>query len=171
MRAYMRKRRERERAVIGEPPVERPPIRGRRPPPPRERKVRWGARAEALKAVAEDMIDDKPRTMMERLAQDYERMAMTAPGYWMAQAGMFRPAVKVYLGGVLRPAIEAYLDGGEMTSTELLALQAYLKRSITVPNCRGEGVAGLRERVEGLDTREKLKEWLGDALDIGIDTL
>ena len=75
------------------------------------------------------------------------------------------------IGGVLRPAIEAYLGGGEMTSTELMALQAYLKRSFTERNWRGEGVESLRERVEGLDTREKLKEWLRDALELGINPL
>jgi hypothetical protein len=74
-------------------------------------------------------------------------------------------------GGVLRPAVEAYLQGGEMTSTELMALQAYLKRSIMAPNWRGKGVEDLRERVEDLDTRKKLGAWLDDALDIGIDPL
>jgi hypothetical protein len=34
-----------------------------------------------------------------------------------------------------------------------------------------ERVEGLRERVEDLDTREKLEAWLDDALDIGIDPL
>ena len=108
-----------------------------------------------MKAIAEDMIGDEPPAMTERLAQDYQRMAGRMDG----------------IGGVLRPAIEAYLDGGEMTSTELMALQAYLKRSITEPNWRGDGVEGLRERVEGLDTREKLKEWLHDALELGINPL
>jgi hypothetical protein len=92
---------------------------------------------------------------------------MTAPGYWMDRTG-----------GLLRPAVEAYLHGGEMTPTGLMALQAYLKRSIPAPNWRGEGVEGLRERVEDLrerveelDTREKLEAWLDDALDIGIGPL
>jgi hypothetical protein len=85
---------------------------------------------------------------------------MTARGYSVDRTG-----------GVLRPAVEAYLHGGEMTSTELMALQAYLKRSITTPNWQGEVVEGLRERVEDLDTRKKLEAWLDDALDIGIDPL
>ena len=92
---------------------------------------------------------------------------MTAPDYRMDRTG-----------GLLRSAVEAYLHGGEMTPTGLMALQAYLKRSIRAPNWRGEGVEGLqqrvedlRERVEDLDTREKLEAWLDDALDIGIDPL
>ena len=92
---------------------------------------------------------------------------MTAPDYRMDKTG-----------GLLRAAVEAYLHGGEMTPTALMALQAYLKRSIPAPNWRGEGVEGLqervedlRERVEDLDTREKLEAWLDDALDIGIDPL
>ena len=92
---------------------------------------------------------------------------MTAPGDRMDRTD-----------GLLRPAVEAYLRGGEMTPTGLMALQAYLKRSIPAPNWRGEGVEGLRERVEDLrervedlDTREKLEAWLDDALDIGIDPL
>ena len=92
---------------------------------------------------------------------------MTAPGYRMRRTG-----------GLLRRAVEAYLRGGEMTPTGLMALQAYLMRSITVPNSRGKGIEvlrkhieDLRERVEDLDTREKLEAWLDDALDIGIDPL
>ena len=85
---------------------------------------------------------------------------MTAPGYRMRRTG-----------GLLRRAVEAYLRGGEMTPTGLMALQAYLKRSIPAPNWRGERVEDLRERVEDLDTREKLEAWLDDALDIGIDPL
>ena len=183
MRTYMRKRREHERAVIGEPTGERPPVKERRPPPPgaccpaeeaqvanasdkaqvddrvRRREYmrtymrkRRDERA-ALEAVAEDMIGDA--AMMERLAQDYEYTAERMDG----------------IGGVLGPAVEVYLGGGEMTSTELMALQAYLKRSITEPSWQGEGVESLRTRVEGLDTREKLKEWLGDAHELGIDPL
>jgi hypothetical protein len=92
---------------------------------------------------------------------------MTAPDYRMDKTG-----------GLLRAAVEAYLHGGEMTPTALMALQAYLKRSIPAPNWRGEGVEGLRkrvedlrERIEDLDTRGKLEAWLADALDIGIDPL
>jgi hypothetical protein len=99
---------------------------------------------------------------------------MTARGHGMDRTG-----------SLLRPAVEAYLHGGEMTPTGLMALQAYLKRSIEAPNWRGEHIEGLREgtedlydriedlreRVEDIGTREKLEAWLDDALDIGIDPL
>jgi hypothetical protein len=92
---------------------------------------------------------------------------MTAHGYWMVRTG-----------GLLRPVVEAYLHGGEMAPTGLMALQAYLKRSITAHDRRDAGVEGLRdriedlrERVEDLDTREKLKAWLRDAHELRIDPL
>lgn len=97
---------------------------------------------------------------------------MTASGYWIeTTGGGLRPAVKPYLGGGLRPAVEAYLGGAELSETGLMVLRQYLKRSITAPNWRGAGVEDLRERVEDLDTRGKLKEWLGDAHELGIDPL
>ena len=84
---------------------------------------------------------------------------------------MFRPWVKPYLGGGLRPAVEAYLGGAELSETGLMVLRQYLKRSIPTPNWRGGRVEGLRERVEDLDTREKLREWLDAAHELGIDPL
>jgi hypothetical protein len=97
---------------------------------------------------------------------------MTASGSWIERTGGgFRPGVKPYLGGGLRPAVEAYLGGAELSGTGLMVLRQYLQRSITAPNWRGGGVESLRERVEYLDTREKLKEWLSDARELGIDPL
>jgi hypothetical protein len=84
------------------------------------------------------------------------------------------PAEEDETGCVLRPVVEAYLGGSETTSTEL-ALQAYLKRSITAPNCvvglRQRVVTRLRECVGDLYTREELEEWIGDALELRIDPL
>ena len=184
-RAYMRPWRAGSRAgqapepepqVEENPVVEAPPVKERKPPPKGERKARWAARAEGMK-IAENMLIDETRAMLEHgsgLRAHVGAPGMTAPGYRMRRTG-----------GLLRRAVEAYLRGGEMTPTGLMALQAYLKRSITAPNWRGEGVEGLRERVEDLrervedlrervedlDTREKLEAWLDDALDIGIDPL
>ena len=144
------------------PVVEAPPVKERKPPPKGERKARWAARAEEMK-IAENMLMDETRAMLEHgsgLRAHVGAPGMTAPGYRMRRTG-----------GLLRRAVEAYLRGGEMTPTGLMALQAYLKRSIPAPNWRGEGVEGLRERVEDLDTREKLEAWLYDALNIGIDPL
>ena len=179
-RAYMRPWRAGSRAgqapepekqpqVEENPVVEAPPVKERMPPPKGERKARWAARAEEMK-IAENMLMDETRAMLEHgsgLRAHVGAPGMTAPGYRMRRTG-----------GLLRRAVEAYLRGGEMTPTGLMALQAYLKRSIPAPNWRGEGVEGLRERVEDLrervedlDTREKLEAWLDDALDIGIDPL
>ena len=51
------------------------PVKERKPPPKGEPKARWAARAEDMKTLAENMLMDEPCAMMERLAQDYERMS------------------------------------------------------------------------------------------------
>jgi hypothetical protein len=87
MRAYMRRWRARSRAgqapelpkkqpqVEENPARETPPFKGRKPPPIGEREARWAARAEEMETLAENMLMDEPHAMMERLAQDYERMS------------------------------------------------------------------------------------------------
>jgi hypothetical protein len=171
MPPHMRRWRARLRAVEAPEPEKQPqvegnptpPIKERKPPSRGERKVRWAARAEEMKTLAENIL--------RRAARDDEATGsglrahlgapgMTARGYWMNETS-----------GILRPTVEAYLGGVELSETGLMALRQYLERSITAPNWRGEGVEGLRERIEDLDTREKLEAWLDDALDIGIDPL
>ena len=85
-----------------------------------------------------------------------------------------RPSLKVETRSAGKPSSSAArrmprFGGGEVDGRH--GRRQYLKRSITAPNWRDEGVEGLRERVEGLDTREKLKEWLGDAHELGINPL
>ena len=83
-RAYMRPWRAGSRAgqapepepqVEENPVVEAPPVKERKPPPKGERKARWAARAEEMKTLAENVLMGEPRAMMERLAQDYQRMS------------------------------------------------------------------------------------------------
>ena len=82
-RTYMRRWRARSRAVGAtepetQPQVEENParrVKQRKPPPKGERKARWVARAEEMRTLAENMLMGEPRAMMERLAQDYERMS------------------------------------------------------------------------------------------------
>ena len=82
-RAYMRPWRAGSRAgqapepekqpqVVKNPVDEAPPVKERKQPPKGERKA---ARAEEMKTLAENMLMDETRAMMERLAQDYERMS------------------------------------------------------------------------------------------------
>jgi hypothetical protein len=171
MPPYMRRWRARLMAVEApeaekQPQVEgnpAPPIKERKPPSKGEREVRWAARAEEMKTLAENILRRAARddgAAGSGLRAHIGARGMTARGYWMNETS-----------GILRPTVEAYLGGGELSETGLMVLRQYLERSITASNSRGEGVEGLRERIADLDTREKLEAWLDDALDIGIDPL
>jgi hypothetical protein len=74
MRNYMRRWRERSRAVVEEkqasPEDEKEPFVQKKPRP-KDRGTRWVERAEELKVIAEGMVADELRAMMERMAQDY----------------------------------------------------------------------------------------------------
>jgi hypothetical protein len=108
---------------------EAPPVKERKPPSKGERGAGWAAHAEEMKTLAENMLMDDTRAMLEHgsgLRAHVGAPTMTASGYRMGRTG-----------GLLRAAVEAYLRGGEITPTGLMALQAYLKRSIT-------GIGGAR---------------------------
>lgn len=116
-----------------------------------------------MKTHAEDMLRRAARddgAAGSGLRAQIEALGMTARGYWANKTS-----------GILRTAVEAYLSGDELGETGLIALRQYLKRSIPEPNWRCGGLDGLHQRVEGLDTREKLKEWLRDAHKLGVDPL
>lgn len=85
---------------------------------------------------------------------------MAELGYWMYETS-----------GVLRPAVEAYLLGRLMTEAEIAALRAYLRQWIFAPVWWGDGIAGLRDRIDGLTTREAIAAWLDAADEFGIDPL
>lgn len=116
-----------------------------------------------MKTLAEDMLRRAARddgAAGSGLRAHIEARGTTARGYRVNKTN-----------GILGPAVEAYLGGDELGETGLIALRQYLKRSIPEPSWRVEGVEGLHQRVEGLDTREKLKEWLLDARELGINPL
>lgn len=87
-------------------------------------------------------------------------MASACPGYWMRETS-----------GVLRPAVEAYLTGGELSAEHVAALRAYLRQWIACDWWMGDELPLLRERIDGLTSREAIRAWLDDALDMGIDPL
>jgi hypothetical protein len=87
---------------------------------------------------------------------------MSAPGYWMYETS-----------GALRPAIVAYLQGDELTPAEIAVIRAYLRQWIMAA-CWGEaddGVKTLRAGIDGLNSRQAIRRWLGRALDENIDPL
>jgi len=48
--------------------------------PMRRRDDHWSKRAEELRTIADSMLNPEPRMMMERLANDYDRMAERETG-------------------------------------------------------------------------------------------
>jgi hypothetical protein len=72
--------------------------------------------------------------------------------------------------GVLRPAVEAYLKHEPMTPEHITAIRAYLRQWMTAP-WQGDGIPDLRARVDGLTSRDALREWFIDAFFYGIDPL
>ena len=84
---------------------------------------------------------------------------MRAPGYWMHETS-----------GVLRPAIEAYLTGKPMTVEHVAAMRAYLRQWMQ-GDWRGDGIKELRTRVDGLTSRQAIRDWLDLAEAEGIDPL
>jgi hypothetical protein len=71
--------------------------------------------------------------------------------------------------GVLRPAVMAYLEGRPMTVEQIAAMRAYLRQWISDPVWKG--AADLREDIDQLDNRAKIRSWLRRAEEIGIDPL
>jgi hypothetical protein len=168
-RTYVRRRRAPSRAAEAlateKLPKENPtpPVKVRKPPPEGERQARWAGRSEEMKTLAEGVVRRAARgdgTAGSGLRGHVEARRAAALGYSVNKAS-----------GILRPVVEAYLGGDELGETGLIALRQYLERSIPEQNWPCGGVEGLRQRVERLDTREKLKEWLLDALELGISPL
>jgi hypothetical protein len=84
---------------------------------------------------------------------------MSMPGFWMDETS-----------GVLRPAVEAYLQGAPLSDDQIAALRAYLRQWIAAPWI-GPGIERLRTKVDRLQSREAIEDWLDDALAEGIDPL
>lgn len=84
---------------------------------------------------------------------------MTMPGFWMDETS-----------GVLRPAVEAYLRGEPLSDEQIAALRAYLRQWIAAPWI-GPGIESLRAKVDRLQSREAIDNWLDDASVEGIDPL
>jgi hypothetical protein len=81
------------------------------------------------------------------------------PGYWMHETS-----------GVLRPAIIAYFHGC-MNTQDVAAMRAYLRQWISAPVWHGDGIAELREGIDGLTSADAIRAWLNNAAICGIDPL
>jgi hypothetical protein len=95
--------------------------------------------------------------------------SMNDRGYWMYETS-----------SVLRPAIEAYLGGGPLTLHHIATLRAYLRQWVRAtiwdrnPHAgptEKAWLAGMRDDVDELTSREAIERWLDTALDHGIDPL
>jgi hypothetical protein len=84
---------------------------------------------------------------------------MTMPGFWMDETS-----------DALRPAVEAYVQREPLSDEQIAALRAYLRQWIVAP-WKGSGIERLRAKVDGLQSRDAIDDWLDDALAEGIDPL
>jgi hypothetical protein len=82
------------------------------------------------------------------------------PRYWMNEQS-----------GRLEPVIWAFLERGPMSDADIATMRAYLRQWIDAPQWVGPEIANLRQRVDGLTSREAIDRWLDDALKKGIDPL
>jgi hypothetical protein len=86
---------------------------------------------------------------------------MNGPGFWMYETS-----------GTLRPAVEAYLYNRPMTTGQITKMRQYLAQWINAPVWSdGPDIDHLREGIDGLTTREAIRDWLDAAEDVGIDPL
>jgi hypothetical protein len=65
--------------------------------------------------------------------------------------------VRDQTSGVLRPAIRAYLKGKPMTAKGIAAIRTQLRMWVFAPEFDGDGVEALRQTVDGLASRGRLK--------------
>ena len=113
----------------------------------------------AMAAIVEDytrLVAEE--TQKERLLGG-RAAPMTMPGFWMDETS-----------GVLRPAVESYLYGEPLSDQQIAALRVYLRQWIAAP-WTGPGIERLRAKVDRLQSRAAISDWLDDALDEGIDPL
>lgn len=82
--------------------------------------------------------------------------------------------------GVLKPVVEAYLRNEPLTLRDIAVMRAYLRQWIMSPAWEmnphgksGDGLAlsALRDRIDGIASRDDVERWLEAALEIGIDPL
>jgi hypothetical protein len=85
---------------------------------------------------------------------------MTAPGFWRDETS-----------GVLRPAVNGYLNHQPMSGEQIAALRAYLRQWIAAPWPPAPGIKSLRAKVDTLQSREAIEDWMDEALAEGIDPL
>jgi hypothetical protein len=73
------------------------------------------------------------------------------------------------MSGALAPVVRKYLNGDDLDADELRIMRAYLRQWVAA--FVGPAAHRLRDDAERIDTNEKLRVWLGHALDLGIDPL
>lgn len=91
-----------------------------------------------------------------------------APHYWQHETS-----------GVLRPAIGRLLDGAELAATDIVIIRAYFRQWVDSPVWdenphAGEDdrrLANLRKAARDIASRADIRQWLRDALAMGIDPL
>jgi hypothetical protein len=81
------------------------------------------------------------------------------PGYWMNETS-----------GALRPVVEKYLRGEQLEPYEIGLMRLYLRQWVGGA-FHGPLVAQLRRDVHSIATNAEIRDWLGRALDAGIDPL
>jgi hypothetical protein len=73
--------------------------------------------------------------------------------------------------GVLAPVVRKYLEGGELEPGELGTMRAYLRQWVNAPGFVGADVERLRGAIDGISSTIKLRVWIADAMNAGIDPL
>jgi hypothetical protein len=73
--------------------------------------------------------------------------------------------------GVLRPVVVAYLKDQPLTDAQIAVMRSYLRQWITANVWVGPEIGELRRRIDGLTSRQAIKQWLDDALEQNIDPL
>jgi hypothetical protein len=74
------------------------------------------------------------------------------------------------ISGILRPAVEHYFSGVELSASDIVALQAYLRQWIYADVWRAqERIDGLRDMVESLTSRAQIELWCKRADELGVD--
>jgi hypothetical protein len=99
-------------------------------------------------------------TMKRRPAPQIARHSVPIPGYWMNETG---PA--------LQPAVKAYLKHEPLDDGQIAAIRAYLRQWIDAPVWHGPAINDLRAGIDGLTSRQAIRQWLDEAAEAEIDPL
>jgi hypothetical protein len=91
---------------------------------------------------------------------------VSVPGYWMHEQS-----------GRLAPVVTKYLEGKTLTGDEISIMRSYLRQWVYASGFDGGPaqvrleIASLRARADRINSNVALRDWLRDALELGIDPL